>query len=81
MQDISGRAIPETGQSVGILKVGKIWGVLGTAADPQYDKAVYLITSGEETGRFTTVEDESTKVLLPAKFIDVKDNGIAPIRI
>lgn len=82
MHDMNGKAIPESGQSVGVLRTGKIWGVVGEAAKPAYDKAVYLITDGEEAGRFTTVEDEeSTKVLLTAKFIDEKDNGIAPIRV
>lgn len=81
MQDMKGDAIPEKGQSIGVLKHGKIWGVVGDAAQPAYDKSVYLITDGNEAGRFTTEEDKSTKILLPLRFIDKKDNNLAPIRV
>lgn len=81
MQDMKGNAVPESGQSIGVLKQGKIWGIVGKAAVPAYDKPVYLITSGDEAGRFTTKEDTSTKIALPARFISGADNGIAPIRV
>lgn len=81
MQDEKGNAVAAEGQSVGVLRTGKIWAVLGKAAEPAYDKAVYLITDGDEAGRFTTAEDESTKVLLTAKYVREKDNGLAPIRL
>lgn len=81
MQDMKGVAVPEKDQSIGVLKTGKIWGVVGAAAEPAYDKPVYLITDGDEAGCFTTEEDESTKILLQARFINVKDGDIAPIRV
>ncbi len=81
MQDMTGNAIPEKDQSIGVLRIGKIWGAVGASAEPAYDKPVYLITDGEEAGRFTTVEDESTKILLPLRFISEKDDDIAPIRV
>lgn len=80
-QDMQGNAVPEKGESVGVLRTGKIWAVLGKAAVPAYDKAVYLITAGDEAGRFTTVEDESTKIQLSAKYVMGKDNGLAPVRL
>lgn len=82
MQDMKGVAVPEKDQSIGVLRTGKIWGVVGAAAKPAYDKPVYLITDGEEAGRFTTEDDESsTKILLSSRFIDAKDGDIAPIRV
>lgn len=81
MQDMKGNAVPEEGQSIGVLKTGKIWSVVGAKAEPGYGKPVYLITDGEEAGRFTTEEDTSTKILLPAVYIDAADNGIAPVRV
>lgn len=81
MQDMNGKAIPEKDSSIGVLRVGKIWGAVGAAAAPAYDRPVYLITEGEEAGRFTTEEDTSTKILLPLRFIDEKDDDIAPIRV
>ncbi len=80
-QDMQGNAVPAEGESMGVLRSGKIWAVLGKAAVPAYEKAAYLITDGDEAGCFTTVEDQSTKVLLTAKFISEKDGGIAPIRV
>lgn len=81
MQDMDGRAVPEKDSSIGVLRTGKIWGAVGASAEPAYDKPVYLITDGDEAGRFTTEEDASTKILLPLRFIDEKDDGIAPIRV
>lgn len=81
MQDMHGNAVPENGQSIGVLKEGKIWGVVGKSAVPAYDKPVYLITDGDEAGRLTTKEDTSTKIALPARFISRADNGIAPVRV
>ena len=80
-QDMKGNAVPEKGESVGVLRTGKIWAVLGKAAEPAYDKEVYLITDGEEAGRFTTVEDESAKIKLSANYVMEKDNGLAPVRL
>lgn len=81
MQDMNGKAVPEKDSSIGVLRVGKIWGAVGAAAEPAYDKPVYLITDGDEAGRFTTEEDTATKILLPLRFIDEKDDDIAPIRV
>lgn len=82
MQDMKGNAVPEAGQSVGVLRTGKIWAAVGAKAEAAYDKPAYLITDGEEAGRFTTEEDTaSTKILLPVRFIEAADNGIAPVRI
>lgn len=81
MQDMNGKAVPEKDSSIGVLRTGKIWGAVGAKAQPAYDKPVYLITDGDEAGRFTTEEDASTKLLLPLRFIDEKDDDIAPIRV
>lgn len=81
MQDMNGKAVPEKDSSIGVLRVGKIWSAVGAAAEPAYDKPVYLITDGDEAGRFTTEEDTATKILLPLRFIDEKDDDIAPIRV
>lgn len=81
MQDMKGNTVPEKDQSIGVLKHGKIWAVVGAAAIPAYDKPVYLITAGNEAGCFTTEEDTSTKIALTARFIAEKDGQIAPIRV
>ncbi len=82
MQDMEGNAIPEKGQSIGVLKTGKIWCIVGAAAEPAYGKPAYLIIDGDEAGCFTTEEDtSSTKVLLDSRFISGKDGNIAPIRV
>ncbi len=80
MQDMKGDAIPQNGQSIGVLKHGKIWGVVSENAEPAYDAPVFLITEGTEAGCFTTENEESEKIALSAKFISAKDGCIAPIR-
>ena len=68
-QDMQGNAVPAEGESMGVLRSGKIWAVLGTASERAYDNAAYMIARGEETGRITTDEDRYTQGLLTAKLI------------
>lgn len=80
-QDMSGVVVAGEGQTMGVMKHGNVWVVLGTAANPSYGKTVYLITDGKEAGCFTTENDVATKVLLKAEYLADGDNGLAPVRI
>ncbi len=80
-QDMAGNAVAGAGSGIGVLKSGKIWAVLGTAAEPAYGKQAYLITEGAEAGRFTTAEDGTGKIALHAEYVGGKDGGLAPVRI
>jgi len=64
-------------RTVGCLHHGKIWIATGTNAVPAYKEKVFLITSGDEAGLFTTSADTATKVELNAHYLGVSDTGIA----
>ena len=55
----------------------EIWVQTGAAAKPAYKEKVYLITDGDEAGKFTTSADTATKVEVNAIFLGETDNGIA----
>lgn len=64
-------------RTVGCLYHGKIWVQTGKNAAPAYKEKVFLITSGDEAGLFTTSADTATKVELNAYYLGVSDTGIA----
>ena len=64
-------------RTVGCLHFGRIWVQTGAAAKPAYKEKVYLITDGDEAGKFTTSADSATKVEVNAIFLGETDNGIA----
>lgn len=64
-------------RTVGCLHHGKIWVATGKNAAPKYKDKVFLITSGDEAGLFTTSADTATKVELNAYYLGVSDTGIA----
>lgn len=64
-------------RTVGCLHYGKVWVKTGKDAAPKYREKVYMITSGDEAGLFTTSADTATKVEVNAIFLGETDNGIA----
>lgn len=81
-QTREGKTVIGKDQSVGVLKRGRVWGAVSPGAAAAYGKIAYLVTAGKDAGRFTTEEDPvSTKMAVPAKFIGMADNGLAPIEI
>lgn len=67
----------EDKRTVGCLHHGKIWVATGKDAAPAYKEKVFLITSGDEVGLFTTSADTATKVELNAHYLGASDTGIA----
>lgn len=64
-------------RTVGCLTHGKIWVKTGKKAVPAYKEKVYLITSGDEAGLFTTSADTAAKVEVNGRFLGETDEGIA----
>ena len=64
-------------KTVGCLHFGKVWVKIGANAVPKYKEKVYMITSGDEAGMFTTSDDTATKVEINAVFLGETDNEIA----
>ena len=68
-------------RTVGCLHYGKVWIKTGKDAVPKYREKVYMITSGDETGLFTTSADTETKVEVNEIFLGETDNLIANAEI
>lgn len=65
----------KNGQTVGILKQGRIWARIAETAEPERNKPVYLIVKGEQAGLFTTSDDEeesANAIAINAKFLTEK---------
>ena len=71
------------GETVNVLKAGRIFVRLADKVEPAYGDPVYLIVDGDEAGYFTNeVADGLTAIKLNGHFIDVKASGsIAPVQI
>lgn len=71
------------GETVNVLKAGRIFVRLADKVEPAYGDPVYLITDGDEAGYFTNeVADGLNAIKLNGHFIDVKASGsIAPVQI
>ena len=76
-KDMNNNVSIESKRTVGCLSYGRIWVQTGEKAAPDYKEKVYMITDGEEAGKFTTSEDPSTKVEVNAVFLGESDTGIA----
>ncbi len=71
------------GETVNVLKAGRIFVRLADKVEPAYGDAVYLIVDGDEAGYFTNeVAEGVTAIKLNGHFIDGKASGsIAPVQI
>lgn len=81
-QDRDGEVLIRDGESVNVLKFGRIFVRLAKSVTPEYGDAVYLIIDGDEAGYFTNDESGKTVIQVNGYFVDVKASGdIAPVQI
>lgn len=82
-QSIAGAVTLQNNAGIGVLEFGKAWALYAEKAVPGYGKDLYLIISGTEAGKFTTADDDSTKIRVNGKWIGGKDPGaaIAPVEL
>ena len=73
------------GNTLGVLKQGRIWARIAEDAEPAYGKPVLLVVNGTDAGLFTTADDEdnaSNVIAINAKFLGGKGTGdVAPVEI
>ena len=75
---MDGDVTVKEGQTVGILKQGRIWARTTEEAAPAYNKAVLLVIKGKDAGLFTTSDDgdnTGNTIAVNAKFITEKGSG------
>lgn len=80
-QTMTGEVYVMAGQTVSVMRYGRIWVRISPEAHPAYGKDAFLVTDGEQKGKFTTSDDSATKIAVPMRFIGGRDNSIVPAEL
>lgn len=80
-QDMAGEVYVRKGQTVSVMRCGRIWARVSSDGQPAYGEDAYLVTGGEQRGKLTTKEDTAAKIALHARFLGGRDNGTAPVEL
>lgn len=87
-QDANGDVVVMPGQTVGVLRYGRIWARIKNGISPAYGEALHLIITGDEAGLFTNVADTpaegtaSKTIAVNGRFIGGKGSGdVAPVEL
>lgn len=69
-------------RTVSVLRYGRAWVRVEPESEIKYGDALYLITAGDNAGRFTNADSEETKIALSGQFIGANTtDGIAPVEL
>lgn len=86
--DVNGNVVITPGQTVGVLRYGRIWARTKAGITPGYDDPLYLIISGDNAGLFTNAADvpaegaASVTIAVKGRFIGGKGSGnVAPVEL
>lgn len=83
--DMNGDVIVKNGDTIGIIKQGRVWGLVTENSIPAYNKPVFFVIKGDDAGKFATEDDEDNKansIAINAKFLSEKGTGdIAAIEL
>lgn len=67
------------GITLGIMRYGRIYGLLAANDEPKYGDPVYLVTSGDDAGCFS--KSASGNVAVKGRFLSEATDGIALIEL
>ena len=76
---ILGGVVLNKGCTVGIMRYGRIYGLLAANEAPAYGDAVYLVTSGDDAGCFSKTSTNNTAIA--GRFLGGAHDGIALIEL
>lgn len=76
---IDGGVLVKKGATLGVMRYGRIFGLLAEGAAPAYGDAVYMVASGDDAGCFT--ESSTGTVAIKARFLSAASDGIAIIEL
>jgi len=80
--DLDGKAVVRTGTSVSVMRHGRIWVRIEPDVEIAYGEDLYLITDGDNAGRFTNQSSGETKIAVAGRFIGTSStDGIAPVEL
>ena len=65
--------------TVGVMRYGVIYGLLAEGADPAYGKALYMVKTGDDAGKFT--DSSSSTLAIKGRFLSGAEGGIAMIEL
>ena len=68
------------GITLGVMRYGRIYGLLAANVTPAYGDAVYLVISGNDAGCFTNTSG-NTAVAVKGRFLGTASDGIAQIEL
>ena len=76
---LDGGVVVKSGATLGVMRYGRIFGLLAEGADPAYGDAVYMVVDGADAGCFT--ESATDTVAIKARFLSAASDGIAIIEL
>ena len=76
---ILGGVVLNKGCTVGVMRYGRIYGLLAADEEPAYGDAVYLVTTGDDAGCFSKTATDNTAVA--GRFLGGAHDGIALIEL
>lgn len=76
---IDGGPVLKNKCTVGVLRYGRIYGILADGAAPTYGDPVYMVKSGEDAGCFT--DSSSSTIAIKGRFLSGDHDGIAIIEL
>lgn len=65
--------------TVGVMRYGRIYGLVATDEAPAYGAPVYLVISGNDAGCFSATATDN--VAIKGRFLGAASDGIAPIEL
>ena len=77
--DLEGALSLRKNCALGVMRYGTIYAVLAEGAEPAYGKAVYLVKSGDDAGKFT--DSSSSTLAIKGRFLSGADNGVAIVEL
>ena len=76
---IDGGVLVKKGATLGVMRYGRIFGLLAASVTPAYGDAVYMAPSGDDAGCFTN--SSTSNVAIKGRFLSTASNGIALIEL
>lgn len=77
--DLAGNLALRQKCTVGVMRYGVIYALLAEGAEPAYGKALYMVKSGDDAGKFT--DSSSSTLAVKGRFLSGADNGIAMVEL
>lgn len=80
--DMEGAVKVGKSRTVSVLRYGRAWVRVEPESEVKYGDALYLITDGDNAGRFTNANSEENKIAISGQFIGaITTDNIAPVEL